>query len=68
MLFDQKKKKKRNKGRIIRDIRNLFEHDEDHYKPVILGNFQNNNNIEFKAKAIEKHYQLKNILIKLDNA
>ena len=33
-LFRLKKEKEAIKARIIRDIRNLFEHEEDYYKPV----------------------------------
>ena len=52
----------------MRDIKNLFEHEEeDYYKPVKVGNSWSNNYIEYKIKAIEKHYQLKNILIKLNH-
>ena len=43
------------KDRIIRDIRNLFEHDEeDYYKPVIVRNFSNNNYLEYKYKGDRK--------------
>ena len=38
------------KDRIIRDIRNLFEHEEgDYYKPVRVGNFWSNNYIEYES-------------------
>ena len=34
------------KNRTVRDIRNLFEHEEkDYYKPVRVGNFWSNNQI-----------------------
>ena len=33
---------------MIRDIRNLFEEQEDYYIPVRVGNFLSNNYIEFK--------------------
>ena len=39
------KKKKKIKDRIIRDTRNLFEHEEDYYKPVRVGNSWSNNYI-----------------------
>ena len=29
--------------RILRDIRNLFEHKKNYYKPVSVGNFWSNN-------------------------
>ena len=36
------------KERVIRDIRNLFENEEeDYYKPVQVGNFWSNNYIEY---------------------
>ena len=39
-----KKENKAIKNRIIRDVRNLFEHEEeDHYKPVRVVNFWSNN-------------------------
>ena len=49
------------KGRIIRDINNLFEWDED-YKLVRVGDFWSNNYIlNVKVIMIKiKHYQLKN--------
>ena len=55
------------KDRIITDIRNVFEYEEEHYyNPVIVGNFWSNNYINMKVTVIEiKHYQLKNILTKL---
>ena len=40
------KKNKKIKDRIIRDTSNLFEHEEDHYKPVRVGNSWSNNYIE----------------------
>ena len=49
------------KGIIIRDLRNLFEHEEEDYsKPV--GNSWSNNYIEYKSKddrktlSIEKYF------------
>ena len=33
---------------MIRDIRSLFEEQEDYYIPVRVGNFLSNNYIEFK--------------------
>ena len=50
-----KKKKKQNKAiknRIISDIRNLFEHEEeDYYKPVRVDNFWSNNYIEYESEG-----------------
>ena len=67
-LFKLEKKTKAIKNRMLRDIENLFEHEEkDYYKPLIVRNFRSNNYTEYKSKGIEKHYQLKNILIKLNH-
>ena len=48
-LFRLKKENKAIKDRIIRDIKNRLEHDEeeDCYKPVRVGNFWSNNYIEY---------------------
>ena len=54
------------KGRIIRDIRNLFEHKEgDYYKPVKVNNFQTNNFIEYKSKGDRKTISLEEYVIKI---
>ena len=48
-LFRLKKETKANKKKIIRDIRNLFEHEEEVcYKPVRVGKFWDNNHIEYE--------------------
>ena len=39
------------KGKMIRDIRTLFEQEEDYYKPKRLGGFSNNNHIEYKRNG-----------------
>ena len=40
------------KGKIIRDIRNLFEHEKgDYYKPVRVHNFCSNNYIEYESNG-----------------
>ena len=40
------------KDRIIRDIRTLFEQEEkDNYKPIIVGNFQNNRYTEYESSG-----------------
>ena len=50
-----RKKKENNeiiiKGRIIRDIRPLFEQEEDYYKPERVSNFCNNNYIKHKSNG-----------------
>ena len=48
-LFKLKKEKERMKDRIIRDIKTLFDQEEDYYKPVRVGSFCNNNNVEYKS-------------------
>ena len=46
--FQIKKENKTIKNRKIRDIRNLFEHEEDdYYKPVRVVNLWSNNYIEY---------------------
>ena len=51
-LFRLKKEYKANKNRIIRDIKNLFEHEEeDYYEPVRVGNFSINNYIECESNG-----------------
>ena len=39
---------------MIRDIRDLFEHEEDYCKPIKVNNFWNNNYIECKSKLDKK--------------
>ena len=64
-------KKKQNeriiKDRIIRDIRTLFEQqEEDYYEPKRVSNFWNNNYIESESNGDKKEtYQLMSILTKL---
>ena len=53
-LFRFKKKQKKTKKldiRILRDIRNLFEHKKNYYKPVSVGNFWSNNQIDYESKG-----------------
>ena len=52
ILLDRKRKK--NKDRTVRDISNLFEHEEDYYKRVIVNNFWTNKYSEYKTKGIKK--------------
>ena len=64
-----KKEIKAIKSRIFRDTRNLFEHEEEgnYYKSLRVTNFGETIILNINVKVIEiKHYQLKNILIKLD--
>ena len=39
---------------IIRDIKTFFEQQEDYYKPVRVGNFWNNNYIQYEIQWLEK--------------
>ena len=59
-------KKKEIKGRIIRDIRNLFDHkEEDYYKSVRVRNFWSNNYIEHKSKGDRKTLSVEEYLHKI---
>ena len=44
------------KYRILRDIKNVLEHEEEenYYKPVIIGNFLSNNYIKYKRNSDKK--------------
>ena len=54
-----KKENKAVKDIIIRDIRNLFEHEEEnYYKPVRVNNFWNNNYIEHKGNGDRKRFEI----------
>ena len=53
-LFRLEKETKANKGIIHRDIKNLFEHEEEeenYYKPVRVSNFWSNNYIESESNG-----------------
>ena len=52
-LFRLKKENKAIKDRIIKDIRNLFEHEEEQnsFKPVKVGNFYSNNYTEHESNG-----------------
>ena len=65
-LFRLTKENQATKDRIIRDIRNLFEHGEEgnYYKPVIFGVMIK---LNMKVTMIEiKCCQFNNIFVKLD--
>ena len=50
----QEKETKTIKDRILRDIKNLFEHEEEeenYYKPVRVSNFWSNNYIEYESNG-----------------
>ena len=59
-LFKLKKETLTIKDRIIRDIRTLFELGDDYYKPIRVGNFLNNNYIEYESNGDRN----KNLLVK----
>ena len=50
-IFRLKKENEETKVRVIRNTRNLFEHEEDYYKPVRVGNFWSNNYIEYENNS-----------------
>ena len=65
-LFKLKKENKAIKDRIIKDISTLFEYEEeDCYKPVRVGNFWNNNYIEYESKCNRKKLSVKKYLNKI---
>ena len=52
--------------KILRDIRNIFEHEEEvYYKPVRAGNFWSNNYTEYKTKGNRKTLPVKKYLNKI---
>ena len=61
-IFRLKKENEETKVRVIRNTRNLFEHEEDYYKPVRVGNFWSNSYTEYdsnsnRSKTLSmKHY------------
>ena len=68
-LFRLTKENKVIKNRIIRDFRNLFDHEEKryYYKLVRLGNFWSDNYIYYKSKSDRKALSIKNIIAKLEH-
>ena len=64
-LFRLEKGNKAIKHRILRDIQNLFEHEEkDYYKPVI-GNFCSNNYVKYKSKGDRKTLSVEKYLSRI---
>ena len=54
---------------MLRGYRKPFEHEEEEencYNQMTVNNFTTTIILNIKVTVIEKHYQLKNILIKLD--
>ena len=67
IYLDKKKKEtKAIKDRILRDIKNLFEHkeEENNYKPVRVSTFWRNNYMEYKS--IYECVSVEEYLIKKD--
>ena len=64
-MFLDKKKTKAIKYKILRHIKNLFEQAEENYY-IIINNFGVTIILNMKVMVIKKHYQLNNILMKLD--
>ena len=63
-----KKENETIKDRIIKDIRNLVEQEEDYYKPVRAGNFLSKIILNMKVMVIKmKQDQLKNVWKELDH-
>ena len=55
------------KARINRNIRQIFESEEDYYQPVRAGNIWNNNYTRYESNGNKnKGYQSKNTLMKLN--
>ena len=51
-IFKLTKENEANKNRIIKDIRNLFEHEEEgYYKPVRVRKSCSNNYIEYESNG-----------------
>ena len=56
--FKLKKENEAIKDRTIRDIRTLFKQEDDYYKPITVGNFWNNNYVEYESSGDrKKNYQ-----------
>ena len=56
------------KDRLIKDVENCFEYEEeDFYKPVRAGNFYSNNYIEYESNDEKNHYQSENTSMKLSH-
>ena len=65
-IFRLDKETKAIKDKTLKDIKNLFDHEEEenYQKPVRVISFWSNNDIEYKSNS--DNYRLKNILIELD--
>ena len=65
IFFRLKKENKEVKYRILRDIRNHFEHEKDCYKSVRVGNFWSKNYIKCKSKSDRKILSVKKYFHKI---
>ena len=71
-LFRLEKETKAIKDRIFRDIKNIFEHEEEnYYKPVRVSNFWSNNYIEYESNSdrnkilsVEKYFDKLRLYLK----
>ena len=51
-LFKPEEETKAIKDRILGDIKNIFQHEEEnYYKPIRVNNFWSNNCIEYESKG-----------------
>ena len=50
-LCKLKKENEAIKGRIFRDIWALFKQEDDYYEPITVGNFWNNNYLEYESSG-----------------
>ena len=51
---------------MIRDIRTLFEQEDDYYKSMKVGNFWNNNHIKYESNGDkDKNLSVKEYLIEI---
>ena len=66
-LFKLKKEKEEIKDRTIRDIRILFEQEDDYYKPIKTGNFWNNNYIKYESNGVHQYLKPISRIIALRN-
>ena len=68
-VFRLEKETKAIKDRIIRDAKNLFEHEEEnYYKPISVSNFWSNNYIAYKSSTDRnKTLSVEEYLNKLDH-
>ena len=67
-LLKLKKENEAIKDRTIRDIGTLFKQEDDYYKPIRVGNLQNNNYIEYDSCSDrDKNLSVKEYLDKINS-